>query len=369
MRMKSLFILLAAALLAMAAPLSAVAAKDVPTLKVSYVFTTHHTPLMVAAAKGEAFKSQGVWLKPIIEKEKYELIADGRGVAVLDLIVAKSGSESATLFAMKHIDLGLGSVTAIMSAVDKGTPVKVLSPLQTEGMALVAPAGSALKDWDAFVAAAKAAKQPLKIGYHSPTSAPKIVFEGALRDAGLAVSENPNDYQAKVLLVDLKETSNMIPALNTRQVEAIVGPSPFPEVSVSRGVGQVVADLRNLPPAGKWHDYPCCVTAGRDDICAAHPEAVGKFIELLAKTNAWCNQNRAEAGVITANWIGIPEQAGRASQLVFLTGFSQSWMTNTGNYLDILNKMNKFNGQLKGKSLEQSKALLLDTRFIEAATH
>jgi len=341
-------------------------AQSMPALKTSYIFTTHHTPFMVAAARGEAFKDQGVWLKTVLDKQKYELVADGRTVAVLDLVVAKSGSESATLFAMKHIDVALASVTAMITAVDKGTPLKVLCPLQTEGMALVAPAGSTLNNWEAFVDAAKAARQPLKIGYHSPTSAPKIVFEGALREAGLEVTENPNDYKAKVLMVDLKETGNMLPALAAKQVEAIVGPSPFPEVAITRGVGQVVADLRDLPPVGKWHDYPCCVIAARDEISAAHPEVVGKFVELMIKVNAWCNQNRVEAGILAANWIGIPEQAGRASQLVFLTGFSQSWMTNTGNYLKILDQMNKFNGQLKGKSLEQAKPILFDTSFVDA---
>lgn len=340
-------------------------AKSVPTLKVSYVFTTHHTPLMVAAIKGEGFRDQGVWLRPLLDKQKYELVADGDTVAILDFVVAKSGSESATLFAMKHIDVALASVTAMMAAVDKGTPVKVLCPLQTEGMALVAPADSSLEDWNAFVAAANNAKQPIKIGYHSPTSAPKIVFEGALRESGLTVTENPNDYQAKVLMVDLKETGNMLPALASKQVEAIVGPSPFPEVAVSRGVGKVVVDLRDLPPEGRWHDYPCCVTAARDDIIEAHPEIMRKFIELMAKTNTWCNQNQSEAGALAASWIGIPESAGRASQLVFLTGFTDSWMANSGNYLDILNHMDKFNGQLKGKTLEQAMTLIFDTRFIE----
>ena len=30
-------------------------AAEIPTLKVGYIFTTHHTPFMVAAQKGEAF--------------------------------------------------------------------------------------------------------------------------------------------------------------------------------------------------------------------------------------------------------------------------------------------------------------------------
>lgn len=336
-------------------------AEEIPTLKVGYVFTTHHTPLLVAASQGETFNSQGVYLKMISPKERYELMVHGKPVAVLDLVVTKSGAETATLFAQKH--LALASVTAIMAGVDKGTPIKVLAPLQTEGMALVAPKDSPLKSWDDFVAMARQAKEPVKVGYHSPTSAPKIVLEGALKQTGLRVTQDPNDGQAQVLLADLKETTNMIPALASRQVDAVVGPSPFPEVAVTRGVGKILVDLRDLPPAGHWHDYPCCVVACTLDTMSGQTQAVAAFVELMARTNQWCNQNRAEAGAISARWIGIPEEAGRASNLVFLPAFNQSWMRGTASYLDLLNGMGNFKGRLQGKKLEEVKGLLLDTSF------
>jgi NitT/TauT family transport system substrate-binding protein len=351
--------------LAMSIPPLAASAEELPTLKVGYVFTTHHTPLLVAASLGQPQGDSGVHLKAISPRERYELVVGGQPVAVLDLVVTKSGSETATLFAQKHLDLALASVTAIMAGVDKGTPIKVLAPLQTEGMALVAPKDSPLRGWDDFVAAAKTAKEPLKVGYHSPTSAPKIVLEGALQQAGLRVTQDPNDGQAQVLLADLKETTNMIPALASHQVDAVVGPSPFPEVAVTRGVGQILVDLRDLPPAGHWHDYPCCVLAATQEATTKHPQVVAAFVELMARTNHWCNQNRAEAGALAARWIGIPEEAGRASKLVFLTGFNQSWMRGTASYLELLNRMGNFKGRLKGKQWEEAKDLLLDSSFSE----
>jgi NitT/TauT family transport system substrate-binding protein len=259
----------------------------------------------------------------------------------------------------------MASVTAIMAGIDKGTPMKILGPLQTEGMGLVAPKDSALKDWDGFVAMAKAAKEPVKVGYHSPTSAPKIVLEGALKQAGLRVSEDPNDASAQVLLADLKETTNMIPALVSKQVDAVVGPSPFPEVAVARGAGKILVDLRDLPPAGQWYDYPCCVTAGSDEVIAKEPKVVGKFVEMVAKANLWCTSHKAEAGAVTAAWIGIPVEAGRASTLVFLPNFNESWMRGAAGYLDILNHMGNFKGQLKGKKLVEVKDVLFDTRFVD----
>jgi len=345
--------------------ISGVWAAEIPNLKVGYIFTTHHTPFMVAAQKGEAFKSMGVYLRPVVPKDKYELVVNGKPIAVFQLIVTKSGAETAALFARKQLDLAMASVTAIMAGIDKGTPMKILSPLQTEGMGLVVPKDSPLTDWNSFLSYAKKAKQPVKIGYHSPTSAPKIILEGALKQSGIKVTEDPNDQSAQVLLADLKETTNMIPALASKQVEAIVGPSPFPEVAVSRGVGRIIVDLRDLPPAGYWHDFPCCVTAASDQTIAKHPDVVQKFVELIAKTNAWCNKNRLEAGTLTAEWIGLPADAAKASMLVYLPKFTESWMRGADKYMTILNQMGNFKGPLKGKTINEVKPTLFDMQFID----
>lgn len=342
-------------------------AAEIPNLKVGYIFTTHHTPFMVAAQKGESFRSMGVYLKPIVHKDKYELVADGKPIATFQLIVTKSGAETAALFARKQLDLGMASVTAIMAGVDKGTRMKILSPLQTEGMALVVPKDSPLTGWESFLAHVKKAKQPVKIGYHSPTSAPKIVLEGALKQSGIKVTEDPNEQSAQVILADLKETTNMIPALTSKQVEAIVGPSPFPEVAVSRGVGKIIVELRELPPAGYWHDFPCCVTVASDETIATHPNIVKKFVELIAKTNVWCNKNRKEAGTLSAAWIGLPADAAKASRLVYLPKFTKSWMRGAGEYMVILNRMGNFTGRLKGKTLDEAKPVLFEMRFIGRA--
>jgi NitT/TauT family transport system substrate-binding protein len=362
---KSLKLMSFVAVLAVLVLVSGALAADIPTLKVGYIFTTHHTPFIVAAQKGEAFKGMGVYLRPVVAKDKYELVAGGKPIAVLQFIVTKSGSETAALFARDQLDLGMASVTAIMAGIDKKTPMKILSPLQTEGMGLVVPKDSPLKDWDSFLAYLKSAKKPVKIGYHSPTSAPRIVLEGALKQAGIKVTEDPNDQSAQVLLADLKETTNMIPALASKQVDAIVGPSPFPKVAVSRGVGRIIVNLRDLPPKGYWHDFPCCITVASDKTIATHPEVVQRFVELIAKTNAWCNKNRIEAGTLTAQWIGLPADTAKSSMLVFLPKFTQSWMKGADKLMGILNGMGNFKGPLKGKTIEDVKPVVFDTRFID----
>ena len=346
--------------------LGLVAAKsesEVPTLKIGYVFTTHHTPLIAAMAKGEAFRDKDIYLKPLIPKEKYELYEKGKKLAYLDVIVTKSGAETATMFAMNRLDVALASITAIMSGIDKGTPMKVLCPLHTDGMGLVFPNDSTVKGWDSFAAHVRGSKRPVTLGYHSPTSAPKIVLEGALNKAGFKVTENPNDTTAQVVLVDLRATSNFIPALVSKQVDGWVAPSPFPEVAAVQGAGSIVMDLKDFPPKGQWNNFPCCVLAARNEVVAKHGAAVKALVGLMKESGEWCNGHKEEVSTMTAGWLGTPAEAIRRSTIVYTTTPSKNWLRGVEVYMETLNRLKDFSGKLAGKTLNDIKSLLFDFRY------
>lgn len=362
-RFKHLLGLIVAA--AVILPAAASKAEDkIPVLNLGYIFTTHHSPLIAAMAKNEEFKDFGVHLRPVVDKLKYELMDGDKTLALFNIIVNKSGAETTTMFAQGHMDLALASGTAIMAGIDQGTPMKMLCPTHVDGMGLVFPPQSTIKGWDQVAEFIKASEHPVKIGYHSPTSAPRIIIEGALQQAGFKVTQDANQQDADILLVDLKETSNFIPALTSGQVDAWVGPAPHPEVSELKNVGHIALDLRDLPPSGAWHNFPCCVMAARDAVIAEHPEVVGKTVELLAKSGRWCNEHKAEEGRIINAWTGSPAEAVEKSTIIYTTAATENWMRGQGTYLDILNDMNKFRGDLKGKSLPEVQDKLFDLRFL-----
>ncbi len=60
--------------------------QEVPTLNVSYIFTNHQTPFVVAMYQGEKFKDKGTYLKEVVPKEKYELYSDGNLVCKINVI-------------------------------------------------------------------------------------------------------------------------------------------------------------------------------------------------------------------------------------------------------------------------------------------
>ena len=365
---KALHIIVAALLVALCMGTTAAHAgkSKLPTLYLGYVFTTHHTPIMVAAAKGKELGESSAYLEEIVPKQKYKLFsAEGKPLAMINFIVSKSGSETATLFAMNRLDVALASSTAFMSGIDKGTKIKMLCPLHVDGMSMVFPADSKINGYDDVAAAIKASKTPFKIGYHSPTSAPRVVFEGALHEAGFKITGNPNDADADILMVDLKFTSNLIPALLSKQVDCWVGPSPHPAVAEEKKVGHIGLDSRDLPPAGAWTDFPCCAIATSEQMINEQSEAVQAITDLMTAACNWSNTNKNETAEISGKWIGVPVEAVKKDTIIYTTNPTENWMHGEEVFLKMLNSMNKFKGPLKDAKLQAVEPLLYDFSFVE----
>ncbi|QGT98645.1 ABC transporter [Candidatus Syntrophocurvum alkaliphilum] len=339
--------------------------EELPLIQVGYVHVDHQSPLFVAAKKGEDISENGPFLQTVIDKEEYKLISDGEAIADVELIATKSGSEAATLFAQNHIDMALFSITAAMTGIDNGTPFKILGPIHTEGLGLVFPQGSGVKGWGEFLAYVEEQDEPVKIGYHSPTSAPKIVFEGALHREGIDFTADINDLTADILMVDLRATSNFIPAMNSNQVDAWVGPSPHPQVATTTGVGELVLDLRDLPPEGYWHDFPCCIVAATEALLTDDVKVAEQFMQVMTDASSYCNENRDILAEVTADWIGIPQDAAQKSTVVYTTDPSENWVRGAGIYLDVLNDMGNFTGALQDKELEEVDEFLFNFDIVE----
>lgn len=342
-------------------------AADVPVLRASYGLTTHQEAFMVAMARGEKFKDKGVWLSPVVDREKFDLYVDGKKVARLNVIVTKSGSEATSLFAQNHLDITTNSFPAMLSGIDRGTKIKVLAPLQADAIAMVARNDIPVKGWKAFQKYVKESKRPVTVGYHSPTSAPKIVFEAAMDKAGLRITGDANATKADadILMLDLKGVANVIPAMVAKQVEFAVAPAPTPEVVAAKKQGHVVLQMKELPPAGAWKSFPCCCIAGREEIIEKHPEAVKGFVRLLTVTSDWCQKNKKEAAVEAANWLGLEPEVIAQAQMEFSTKVTKRWLKNAALYPDMLNNLGQLTGKLKGKKLSDIQNDVFDFRFTQ----
>lgn len=339
-------------------------AADVPIINMAWDFDLHASALLAAVSKGKDFKDCGYYMQQVVEKQQYYLMKGDKKLALVNTIVTKGSSETAVLMGQKRIDCCVNSSTGMMSARDQGTDVQILCPIHVDGISLVFPPTSKVYGWDAVKKTIKESKAPFRIGFHSPTSAPRILIQSALTKAGIKVSLDPNDKNAEVILVNLNGSKNLMASLSNNLVDAWVGPSHHPELAESNGFGKIALKLKDFPPKGQWFDFPCCVFAANRSVIKEHPEVMQGMVTLLTCSANWCQKNRAAAAPILAGVIGIPAQVVKKAEIIFTTKPTKKWLEGEALYVTMLNQLGIFEGDMKGKSFKQVEKDLFNFQFI-----
>ncbi len=327
-------------------------AKELPEISISWGAALHTAILEAPLNEIEDFKEMGVYLNPLSDN-KYELIDDGEAKLILSFMPNKGASEVATLMGQGHLDSAIVSNTGMLTAYDAGTDLKILTPSHTKGIALVFPEDKNIEGWQAVEDYIKGSEVPVKIGYHSPVSAPRMIIESVLKDQGYKVTEDPSDIDADVLLVDLKGNKNLLPSLGAGQVDGWVGPSVFPETAESQGLGKIAATLEEFPPLGKWTNFPCCVFAARDEAINEYRDEFKSLVKLIDLSCDYCNDYPEKGNPAMAKLMGVDKEIVDSVDINFTTNASEEWLDGIGIYVDLLNRTNKFEGRLKGKTKEE----------------
>jgi NitT/TauT family transport system substrate-binding protein len=156
----------------------------------------HDAPLFVAIKDWKYFQDNyGFALKPQTDAsgkvEKADLIVNNQKVADVKLVKGETGAQLMTLMGSNTIDFAVAGTPPTISAIDKGTPIKILFPLHTEGSALVVSAKYPVSDWNSFIALVKQRSidgKPVKIAVPQG-SIQDVQLKYALKDSGVAVTE------------------------------------------------------------------------------------------------------------------------------------------------------------------------------------
>ena len=328
--------------------------QDIPTITISWGNELHTGIMNVLLKKVDEFKKSGVYMNPLSD-EQFELIKDDKKIALLNFIKTKGGSEVATLMGQGHLDAAFTSNTAMLSAYDQGTKLKILSPVQTDGVGLVFGSDKNFYGWNDVKEYIKSSNTPMKLGYHSPVSGPRIVLESVLREQGLKVTEDPGDSTADVLLVDLKGAQNLLPSLSSKQVDGWIGPSHYPETAEYEKLGKIVLNLEDFPPIGQWGNFPCCVFAARDELIEKYPEVFKAMVQLITDDAKYCMDHKDEVSGILSEVIGVNEEAIKMSKIKYTTDPTDKWVDGIKVYYDAIDQMGKFSGDLKNKSFDEVK--------------
>lgn len=317
-------------------------------LTVGHVGHDHQLALYMAAMAGENLAGASApHLRLVKERQIYDLVDDGAVVARLKLIKVGGGSNMPAAMERGEIQIGLGGVPAVVKFADKGRPFRIICPLQADGDMLVMRTGSPVTDWASFVAACRADGPPLRIGYKAPVAVAKLVFIGALTAEGIAHTSKAASADDRVILVNMGGGKKAIPLLESGEIDGFVMNQPIVALAVHKGLGTVVAELRDLPPVGKWVNHPCCCVAASDETLAAHPEIVKSFLKVILLATERIKTDPDYAVEVASGWIKTPRAVEAASipTVAYIGEPTGSWVSGMVTWLGLMQQAGGFNGR------------------------
>ncbi len=167
-------------------------------LSIGYLLSDHHAALFVAIKDWEYFnQTYGIALKPRTtaggRPDLADLIVNGKTVATFRLISADAGPQLMQLAATGEVQFAYVGNPPAINAIDKGTPIKILMAVNTEGSGLVVLPDSPATDWDGFVNWAKqraSSGKPVIIATPGKGSIQDVMIKYAIEESGLTVSES-----------------------------------------------------------------------------------------------------------------------------------------------------------------------------------
>lgn len=157
----------------------------------------HSASLIVAVKKYQYFNdTYGVALVPRdptkSKPEICDLVVNGQKIAEVRLIGGDAGPQVAQLAATDAVQMGYIGTPPELAAIDKGTGIKILHPLNTEGSGVVVSATAPASDWNSFITWAQqrsAEGKPLTMANPGKGSIQDVMLKYALRDSGITLKE------------------------------------------------------------------------------------------------------------------------------------------------------------------------------------
>ena len=327
----------------------------IPEIKVGHVGHDHHLAMFVAADNAAHYeKTTGIGLTPIQDRLQYELTDGDNKISDIRVIKVGGGSKMPTALAQDVIDVGFGGVAAVLAAVDKGAPIRLISPLHNKGDMFVVSPDFPAATWAEFVELAKKTKKPIRIAYKNPMAVAKVIFEQALTHEGITFSGDASAPNLRIHLINAKGGGKLNNAISGGLVEGYVGNNPFPSIAVEKGLARIVCDLEDLPP-GTFRNHPCCCIAATTDAIKNHPDEITALLLLFLQANETINTDLDAAVASATKWIGTTQTVEKMS--IPTGGYSMEpsdqWHETMEKWAQAMRGLGALTGELKDLTTDQ----------------
>ena len=198
--------------------------------------------------------------------------------------IFKAGPEEMTAFASGELDVGyVGEAPATVAVANKVADVKIVAQVNLEGSAIVVGKGSGIKSIQDLVG--KTAAVP---GY------------AQVQDFLLRKALFQNNIPSKSVNVIIIKPPEMIPALQTKQIDAFVAWEPYTAKALTKGIGEVLMYSGEI-----WPRHPCCVVVVDTQFLGKHPDVVQGVLRAHVKATHFIRNDFEQASKIGTKYTGM----------------------------------------------------------------
>ena len=217
------------------------------TVKIGYLPSDHDAALFVADAQGK-FAEKNI---------------------TTELVQFNNGGDLMTAMASGEVDVGYVGIAPVLSSVEKGVPVKVISSAQTDGSGIVVTKDSGITS--------AADLKGKNIATPGEASIQYVLLTYYLEKNGLSTDD---------LNISAMKVPSMNDALKTKQIDGIITFQPYVSIAANNSDNVVLEDSATILP-----NHPCYVVVASDDFIKNHEDTVKDIIAIHENATDFINDN------------------------------------------------------------------------------
>lgn len=262
------------------------------TVTIGYLPSDHDAALFVADAQGK-FAENGINTK---------------------LVQFNNGGDLMTAMASGDVDVGYVGITPVLSSIEKGVPVKVISAAQTEGSGIVVAKDSGINSVSDLAGK--------KIATPGEASIQHMLLTYYLDQNGMSISD---------LKVSAMKVPSMNDALKTNKIDGMITFEPYVTIAEENGAKVLVDSAEILP------DHPCCVVVASDDFIKNHENTTKTILDIHENATSFINNNTDEAaGLLPADIVKDVEVEKKALKgFPLISGLDDSYKQDVMDFMNL----------------------------------
>ena len=263
---------------------------------IGYLPSDHDSALFVADAQG-LYKQKG------IETE---------------LVQFNNGGDLMTAMASGKVDVGYVGISPVLSSVEKGVPVKIISAAQNEGSGIIISNNSGISSASDLSGKNIATPGEASIQY--------VLLNYYLNSTGLSMDK---------VNASAMKTPSINDAIRTNTIDAGVTFQPFVSSSEAAGNGVLARSSDILP------NHPCCVVVASQDLIDKHPDTVKNIVAIHENATNFINdnvKNNASAVVDLLPKDIVSDKNVEANSLAsfpFISGLNDTYKANVDSFIQL----------------------------------